>query len=273
MESSDSMNRTTQNMSSVQHTLRELKREIVHAAMTAGEGHIASAFSILDILWVLYDRVLQFDPHQPHYEGRDRFILSKGHASLGLYAVLAKKQFFPLSELKHFGKFESSLGGHPDRNKVPGVEASTGSLGHGLPMAVGMALALRIKKSASRVFVLVGDGECNEGSIWESALLAAHHGLNQLTCIVDYNHSTDRALRLGDIAEKFAAFGWATATINGHDHEAINDALQQSHPTGPLAIIADTVKGAGCTRMEGNPAWHHRVPTQQELAEIMEELR
>ena len=252
--------------------LNQLKREIVRAATMAGEGHIASAFSILDILWVLYDRVLRFDAKEPRSEGRDRFILSKGHASLGLYAVLAAKQFFPATELQHFGKFEGILGGHPDRNKVPGVEASTGSLGHGLPMAVGMALALRIKKSPSRVFVLVGDGECNEGSIWESALLAAHHHLSQLACIVDYNHSTDRALGLGDIAQKFAAFGWATATVNGHDKEAIYQALQQPHPKGPLAIIADTVKGSGCSRMEGNPAWHHKAPTPQELAEIMIEL-
>jgi transketolase len=256
----------------IQNLINKLKRQIVLATVAVGEGHIASAFSILDILWVLYDRVLRIDPKIPKSDERDRFILSKGHGSLALYAVLAEKGFFPASELERFAAFDSPLGGHPDCNKVPGVEASTGSLGHGLPMAVGMALGLRIRNLKKRVFVLVGDQECNEGSIWESALLAAHHRLSYLTCIVDYNHSTDRSLLLGDIAAKFAAFGWGSTTINGHDHDAIYKALIRNESGRPIVIVAETVKGFGCKQMENNPAWHHRAPTQDELPAILQEL-
>jgi transketolase len=177
-------------------------------ATNAGEGHVPSALSILDILWVLYDRILKINPSYPKSPTRDRFILSKGHAALGLYVILAKKGFFPSSELEDFGKYDGFLGGHPDRNKVSGVEASTGSLGHGFPMSVGIALGLRIKKIDSKVFVLIGDGEANEGSVWESALLASHHNLSNLCCIIDYNHSTDRALKVGDMVSKFKSFGW-----------------------------------------------------------------
>lgn len=195
----------------------------------------------------------------------------EGHGVLALYAVLAAKGFFPPSELDRFAAFDSPLGGHPDRNKVPGVEASTGSLGHGLPMGVGMALGMRIRGIDRRVFVLVGDGECNEGAIWEAALLAAHHKLTNLTCIVDYNHSTDRALLLGDIADKFRTFDWAAATVDGHDREALLG-LAWADSVRPTAIIAKTVKGYGCKQMENNPAWHHRVPTQDELPAILEGL-
>ena len=252
--------------------INELKRLIVKAAAAAGEGHIGSAFSVLDLLWVLYAQVLRIDPKNPKCDERDRFVLSKGHSSLALYAVLAKSGFFSVAELERFTAFDSFLGGHPDHNKVPGVEASTGSLGHGLPMGTGMAMGMGIRKIDRRVIVLVGDGECNEGSIWESALLAAHHRLSNLTCIVDYNHSTDRALSLGDIAAKFAAFGWATITINGHDHKAIYDAMTLTDPTRPNAIIAETIKGFGCKEMENNPAWHHRAPTQDELPILLKEL-
>jgi transketolase len=252
--------------------INSLKRAILEAACSAKEGHVPSAFSILDILAVLYGRVLRIDPKDPKNQGRDRFVLSKGHGSLALYAVLAEKGFFPISELKRFASFDSPLGGHPDCNKVPGVEASTGSLGHGLPMAIGMALGMRIRKVKKRVFVLVGDQECNEGSIWESALLAFHHQLSNLTCVVDYNHSTDRSLLLGDIAAKFAAFGWSTTTINGHDHQAIYDAMIRTDPNRPIVIVAETIKGFGCKQMENNPAWHHRTPTQDELPVILKEL-
>lgn len=252
--------------------IKRLKRGIVLGTLSVGEGHIPSAFSILDILWVLYDRIMQMSPENPRSDDRDRFVLSKGHGSLALYAILAEKGFFSVREVEGFATFNSRLGGHPDCNKVPGVEASTGSLGHGLPMAVGMALGLRIRKVNRRVFVLVGDSECNEGSIWEAALLAAHHRLSNLTCIVDYNHSTDRALLLGDIAAKFEAFGWRSVAINGHDHEAIYAALSQLGSDRPRAVVAETVKGSGCRQMENNPAWHHRAPTAQELPAILAEL-
>lgn len=253
--------------------MNKMKRAIVTAATNAGEGHIASAFSILDILWVLYDRVLKIDPRDPDKFNRDRFILSKGHAALGYYAVLAEKGFFPKSELETVCSFESPLGGHPDRNKVSGIEASTGSLGHGFPMAVGVAMALKIKQSPYRVYTLIGDGECNEGTVWESALLAAHHKLGNLCCIVDYNHSTDRALLVGDLEGKFSAFGWESCVIDGHEHERINNALVRQPEDRPYVIVANTIKGYGCKRMENNPEWHHKVPSAQELAEILEELR
>ena len=252
--------------------INRLKKQIIKATVPVEEGHIPSAFSILDILWVLYDQVLHIDPSNPKNDDRDRFILSKGHGALALYAVLAEKGFFPTSELERFATFNSILGGHPDRNKIPGVEASTGSLGHGLPMGVGMAMGMRIRGVSSNVYVLVGDAECNEGSIWESALLAAHHKLSNLTCIVDYNHSTDRALLLGDIALKFSSFGWFASTIDGHDHDAIYDALIKRKTDRPTAIIAETVKGYGCKRMENNPAWHHGAPTHEELSSILEEF-
>ena len=179
--------------------MRTLREKVLTISTNAKEGHIPSALSVLDLMWVLYDRILKVDPKNTQWLARDRFVLSKGHASIGLYVVLAQKGFFPMSELENFAKFDSILGGHPDRNKIPGVEASTGSLGHGFPFGVGMALGLKMKKSASRVFVIIGDGEANEGAVWESALLASHHHLTNLCCIVDYNHSTDRALQIGDM--------------------------------------------------------------------------
>lgn len=252
--------------------LISLRRQIVQAAFSSSEGHIPSAFSILEIVWVLYDRVMRFDPQNPQTDDRDRFILSKGHGSLGLYSVLAEKGFFPASELTQFCRLHSRLGGHPDHNKVPGIEASTGSLGHGLPFGVGVALALRIRKVDHHVFVLVGDAECNEGSIWEAVLLAAHHGLHNLTCIVDYNHSTDRALGMADIAAKFAAFGWAATTIDGHDTVAIESAMLRSDPNRPTVIVAETIKGRGVKQMENNPAWHHRCPSKEEMEAMLQEL-
>lgn len=257
----------------MEDVLKRLRRGIVLATVAANEGHIPSSFSVLEILWVLYDRVLRVDPSDPRREDRDRFILSKGHASLALYAVLAEKGFFPQSELERFATRDSPLGGHPDRLKVPGVEASTGSLGHGFPISVGMALALRRKSSPSRVFTLVGDGEANEGTIWEAALLAAHHGLDNLTLIVDHNHSTDPALSLGDLAGKLCSFGWGTQEVDGHDTEALYRALTGPAAGRPRAIVARTVKGYGCTKIVNEPgAWHHGAPKPVDLAEILAEL-
>lgn len=253
--------------------MKDFRRTIITTAATAGEGHIASALSILDILWVLYDRILKFDPHNVEMPERDRFILSKGHASLALYVVLAAKGVFKIEELENFCRFESKFGGHPDCTKVPGVEASTGSLGHGFPMSVGVALGLKIKKSDRKVFTLIGDGECNEGTVWESALLAAHHNLTNCCCIVDHNHSTDRALRVDDLALKFKAFGWQACVINGHDQKEIYKALSCFSVSRPKAIIAETIKGYGCKIMENNPAWHHKFPNPEELQDILKDLR
>lgn len=252
--------------------MKHLKEKIIRIAAEANEGHIPAALSILDLLWVLYDRVLDITPEKTADPDRNRFILSKGHASIGLYIVLAEKGFINSEILKKIGKFDSCLGGHPDRLKVPGVEASTGSLGHGLPMAVGLALGAKIKKKSSKVYVIVGDGECNEGTIWESAMLAAHHKLNNLYCVVDHNHSGDPALNLGDIRKKFESFGWQTISINGHNHEEIYRALTQKNTSQPMAIIAETIKGNGCKIMENNPEWTHKYPAREQLETILKEL-
>ena len=237
--------------------IQDLKRKIVQAVYDAKEGHIASAFSILDILWVLYKEILRPE---------DRFILSKGHASLALYAILGL-------DMRDFGKYNSFLGGHPDRRKAPGVVASTGSLGHGLPIAVGMALARKIKGSMGRVFCLVGDGECNEGAIWEACLLATHHKLNNLWLIVDSNHSSDRAVRLENMIQKFQSFGFGVEQIDGHDQSAIANSLKYPiwRQDAPHAVIAETTKGNGCERRRESE-WHHKIPNEIDLSEILEEL-
>ena len=211
--------------------------EALMALATGDEKHDPSAHSTLDILWVLYDRVLRFDPRDPRREDRDRFLMSKGHGPVALFAILADKGFFPADELTRFETWEGILGGHPDRNRVPGIEASTGSLGHGFPMAVGVALALRAKGSDRRVYVLIGDGEANEGSVWETALLAGSLELPHLRAILVDNHTSTRPL--GDVAAKFAAFGWATHTVDGRDHEALYRALTVSDPVHPTMIVAE----------------------------------
>lgn len=211
-------------------------RQLMSLAL-GDEKHGSSTSSTVDVLWVLYDRVMQYDSANPHSEERDRFVLSKGHGCVSFYAILADKGFFPVSALKTFMQWDSILGSHPDRNLVPGAEASTGSLGHGFPMALGMALALRIKQNPRRVFVLIGDGECNEGTVWEAVLLAANQHLANLTCIVVNNFSSSQ--QLGDIAAKFAAFGWTATTVDGRDHEQIYKALTQHDAERPSVVVAE----------------------------------
>lgn len=257
--------------------LKSLRRTIVETAFAGQEGHIPSAFSILDILWVLYDSVLRIDPANPSDPDRDRFILSKGHGCLALYAVLAEKGFIPREELRQFASYRSRLGGHPHRG-VPGIEASTGSLGHGLPIAVGVALGLKIRnRNKPRVYCLIGDGEANEGSVWEAASLAVHHGLTNLICIVDDNRSSDHALDMGDFGEKFEGFEWQAVNIDGHDHAQILTAtrlprLQRTAWPAPLCIVARTIKGHGCKPMENNPEWHRKAPSTDNLNLLIEEL-
>lgn len=241
--------------------VNELKKRIVKAVHKAAHGHIPSAFSILDIIWVLYDSVLLSD---------DRFVLSKGHGCLALYAVLEEKGLIPKGSLDTFGQQGSILGGHPDRNKVPNVLCSTGSLGHGLPQAVGMALAKKIKKESGRVFCLVGDGELNEGSCWESFLLIDQYHLDNLVVIVDYNRSNIASVNLYDLEAKLASFGITASSVDGHHREDLISALRWRGY--PRALIAQTTKGRSCARMENNPAWHHRAPNDQELEEILTEL-
>ena len=260
------------NCSLAEKKTKSLKRIILETAHKTKEGHIPSAFSILDILYVLYDSVLNVDPKNPKKTDRDYLLVSKGHSAVGLYVVLADRGFFPMSELDTFGHFNSRLGGHPDRNKVPGVEASTGSLGHGLPIAVGIAMGLGYKNELQRVFCIIGDGELNEGSMWEAILLAGEHKCKNLTCIVDYNHSIDRSILWGDLTEKFKAFGWDTLEVDGHDHAELKEVFQRSDRERPLAVIANTIKGNGCKSMENEPGWHHRSPNEEELVQLLKEL-
>lgn len=241
-----------------------LRRTIVRALACAGRGHIGPSLSLVEILRVLFDSVLRYDPACPRWPGRDRFILSKGHGCLALYALLAEKGFFPEAELWKFCRFEGILGGHPDP-KVPGVEVSTGSLGHGLPVAVGMALEARLSGRPNRVFVVLGDGECDEGSNWEAAMSAAKHKLSSLTVLVDYNKlqsydTTAAVLDLEPFADKWRSFGFAVAEVDGHDVAALEAVLARLPlgPDKPTAIICHTVKGKGIACAERNLAWHHK---------------
>jgi transketolase len=265
--------------------LKELRLRILRAAHATKEGHVASAFSVLDIIYALYRYWLWYTPLEPKTPARDYFILSKGHGAMALYAVLAEMKFFSPDLLNTYYQKDSILGGHPDRLRVPGVEVSTGSLGHGLPMAVGLAMALRKEGLNNKVVCVVGDGEINEGSCWESLLLAGHHGLGNLTIIVDYNRSTDAALNLYPLAGKVIGFHFDIREIDGHDLSDIGMVMStagQSHEVVPglkaqnvlpRFIVADTIKGKGVKAIEDNPqAWHHRYPTAEELAEFEKEL-
>ena len=212
------------------------------ALATGDEKHEESSTSVLDALFVLYERVLRIDPTNPSWAERDRFILSKGHGPVALYAVLAHKGFFPTDVLPGFMTWGNPLGSHPDRNLVPGVEASTGSLGHGLPIAVGVALGLRAKGTPSpRVVVLCGDAELNEGSNWEAILLAPHLGLSNLTLLVIDNHSS--SIPMGPWQRKLEAFGWAVRLVDGHDHDQLHEALSAPEAQRPTAVVADIPPG------------------------------
>ncbi len=230
-----------------------------------GRGHLPSALSLIEILRVLYDDVLRFRPNEPDWPDRDRCILSKGHGCLGLYAVLADKGYFPQDHLLTYCKRDSILGGHPERDKVPGVEASTGALGHGLGIGVGMATAARIQGRDSRVFVITGDGEINEGAVWESAMCAGKHGLSNLTVLVDYNKlqsygPTHEVQNLEPLADKWRAFGFEVGEVDGHDVGALRQAFSELpyNRSKPSVIICHTVKGRGIAHIEHVAAWHHK---------------
>lgn len=257
-----------------------LRRLIVRGLEGGGRGHLGSAFSLVEVLRVLYDDILRYDPQQPKWAQRDRFILSKGHGCLGLYAILADKGFFGAEHLDKFCHFDGMLGGHPEASKIPGVEASTGALGHGLSIGLGQALAARIQKRDSRVVVIMGDGEINEGSVWEAALCAGKHKLGNLTAIVDYNklQSYDRTSIVQDLeplTDKWRSFGFAVHEVDGHDVLALK-ALLKSLPfesNKPSCIISHTVKGKGIAVAEGNPEWHHKSKiSAKELADLYAEL-
>jgi len=260
---------------------KHLRRLVVRGLTGGGRGHVGSAFSVIEILRVLYDDVLRYRVEEPKWPGRDRCILSKGHGCLGLYALLADKGFIQELELDRFSHFEGILGGHPEHGKVPGVEASTGALGHGPPIGVGMALAARLQGRDSRVFVITGDGEINEGSVWEAAMCAAKHRLDNLTVIVDYNKHqsygpTAEVQDLEPLADKWESFGFAVQEVDGHDVAGLRKVLTglpYARGEKPNAIIAHTIKGKGVSFVENNMKWHHKsnLPAA-ELAAVYREL-
>jgi len=252
---------------------RKLRRTMVQMMERAGRGHLASAFSLVEMLRVLYDEVLSFDPQLPDNPARDRLILSKGHGCMALYVMLAEKGFFPAAELWDFCKTGGLLGGHPE-DKVPGVEASTGSLGHGLSFGVGFALNAKMDRADYRTYVIVGDGECNEGSVWEAAMAAAKHKLNNLTVLVDYNKlqsygPTAEIQELEPFADKWRAFGFDVCEVNGHDLGELRRTLKKGVGDKPQAIICHTVKGKGIPEVENNLSWHHKSKLPEEkLADL-----
>jgi transketolase len=257
---------------------------ILRSVFNAGAGHIGGPLSVTDILVNLYFDRVNIEPLEPHLAGRDRVILSKGHSSIALYTVLALRGYFPVGELDTFDAIDSRLQGHPCMKTLPGVDMSTGSLGQGLSPGVGMALGAKRAGLDFHTWVILGDGEIQEGQIWEACFVAARYALGNLTVILDYNklpqfgwpseQGYDRNRPIDDPAAKFAAFGWATIECDGHDHESLRAAFDraESATNQPVAIIANTIKGKGVSFMEANHNWHAKVPTQQELDDAVAEL-
>ncbi|MFH9008126.1 transketolase [Streptomyces afghaniensis] len=255
----------------------DVRRSVVRMIDGARLGHIGGDLSVTDILVTLFGGVLAVDPEKPRDPDRDRFILSKGHCAAALYATLAHSGFFPLTELSTFMAPLSPLNGHPNRRKVPGVETNTGPLGHGFPVAVGCALAAKVSGRSYRTFVVLGDGELQEGSNWEAAMTAAHHDLSSLTAIVDRNRlqqgaRTEETKRLEPLADKWASFGWEVRDVDGHDHGRLLSALRPSTTGRPVAVVARTVKGKGVSFIEDRVEWHHKVPDSEQVQAALEEL-
>ena len=257
---------------------RRLRRQILDTVYHAGGGHIGGDLSVCDILNVLYNRQMDITPQNWNTPGRDHFILSKGHAAEALYCTLAGKGFFPPERMEGMGRFGTGLPGHPNR-KVPGVEANTGSLGHGLSLGVGMALAERMNQTGSFVYVVMGDGELAEDSVWEAAMAASHHHLERLIALVDRNRlqisgPTEQVMAQDPQQKRWEAFGWRVLEICGNDVGAIDQALTVAKtPMGaPTVILCNTVKGCGVSFMENRPEWHHRVPSASEYEQAAREL-
>ena len=251
---------------------KEIRENILNISHHSGHGHIPTCFSIIEMLRAVYES-MRHDPKRPDWAERDIFILSKGHAALGLYATLACYGYFPIEDVFSFGAFESDFGCHADRHKVPGVELSTGSLGHGIGVATGMALGFKLSGSLRKVFVLIGDGESNEGTVWEAAMVAANLQLENLTVLLDNNCSQSRCLPISKPEEKFSAFGFEVVSVEGHDLPAIKDAIQCPVEKAPRVIVAQTIKGKGCPSLEKDVfAWHRRSPNADELKKIIGEL-
>jgi transketolase len=256
-----------------------VRRHDLQTVHGANLGHVGGEMSATDILVTLYFAVLRVDPTRPDDPDRDRFILSKGHSAVALYTTLAHRGFIPMEQLDTFAQPMSKLNGHPDRNKVPGVETNTGPLGHGLPVAVGAALAAKLQDASWRVFVLTGDGELQEGSNWEAAMSAAHYKLDNLTVIVDRNRLqqgdwTEQTMHLEPLADKWRAFGWSVAEADGHNIAQLLQTFSRVpfEPGKPSCIIAHTHKGQGISFMRDKAAWHHKVPNAGEIETALKEL-
>lgn len=258
---------------------RRIRVHALNMTSRGGSSHIGSALSIADILAVLYGNVLNVDPEKPRKSDRDRFVLSKGHAGAAVYAALAESGFFPVRKLETHYQDGSDLSGHVSHKGIPGVELSTGSLGHGLSVGVGMAYAGKLRGADHRVFVLLSDGECDEGSNWEAIMFAAHHKLDNLVAIVDYNKIQSLApvsetLQLEPFADKWISFGWSVVEVDGHDHDELRAALSTipATSTKPTCVIAHTTKGKGVSFMENTVLWHYRTARGEEFAAALEEL-
>ena len=260
---------------------KEIRRDIMVTAYNAGGGHIASAFSAVEILTALYfGNILRYALYDPNWKERDKLILSKGHASLALYSVLKRIGYISKEQLDTFCQPGSVLGGEPKLGDVPGIEATTGSLGHGLSFAVGIAMANKMDCNKGRIYVILGDGECQEGSVWEAALSAAHNQLDNLTVILDCNSlqamdRTDKIVALTPLEEKWKGFGWEVSCVQGHDISSILNQLESDKYSGvkkPRIIVANTIKGKGVSFMENVPIWHYRLPNQEEMEIVKKEL-
>ena len=258
-----------------------IRRNGLEMSRISRGSHIGSVFSVADILAVLYTGILHVDPRNPRMPDRDRLILSKGHAGSAVYAALAETGFFPVEELKHHYGNGSVLSGHVTHKGVPGVEVSTGSLGHGLAIGTGMALGARMNGEEWRTWVILGDGECDEGSVWEAALQAAQFGLDRLCAVVDYNHmqslfTVEKTLRLEPFEQKWKDFGWNAQSVDGHDLSALRQAFERAKAGAgsgkPSVILAHTVKGKGVSFMENNILWHYRTPQGEEYEAARKEL-
>ncbi len=259
---------------------RVIRYHVIDMIGKAGSGHPGGSLSCTDILAVLYfGEVLRVRPHEPAWPGRDRLVLSKGHAAPALYAALAERGFFGVNVLPTLRQLGSILQGHPDCRRVPGVEVSTGSLGQGLSLAVGMALAGKLDRKDYKVWAILGDGECQEGQIWEAAMAANHYGLGNLAAVVDHNRlqidgPVEKVMSTGSIASKFEAFGWNTLVVDGHDVPGLLMAFRNisEHNNRPVAVIAETVKGKGVSFMEGAVDWHGKAPKGEDLVKAIREL-
>lgn len=250
---------------------RQIRRDILACSHASGHGHIPTSFSVVEMLFCVY-RTMRHDCARPDWPERDIFVLSKGHAALGFYCVLANFGYFDAAEIKGFGAFNSKYGCHPDRHKAPGVEVSTGSLGHGIGVAAGMALGLKLKGSPRRVYTLIGDGEANEGSVWEAVMVAVNLQLTNLCILLDFNRSQVRSLQIPNPAERLRAFGCKVTEVNGHEVAEIESALR-AEATGVKALVCHTIKGYGCELLERNIfEWHRKSPDAAQLERLLREL-